>query len=83
MKVEWLIWHKFDDTVFKGYPRQNLSMFCCVMIGHQDLKVAVIGRLLFSCYFPSVYCLSKFVVGGRPSKTRILQGWKHHTVEPP
>ena len=30
--------------------------FCRDVIA-QNVKVAVIGRLLFCCYFPSVYCL--------------------------
>ena len=30
--------------------------FCRHVIGRQNVKVVVIGRLLFGCYFRSVYC---------------------------
>ena len=31
------------------------------VIGHQDLRVAAAGRLLFYCDFQSMYCLLEFV----------------------
>ena len=37
-----------------------LDQFCSV-IDRQNVKVAVIGRLLFCCYFLSVYCLLRYV----------------------
>ena len=34
-----------------------IGQFCCDVIGSQNVKVAVIGWLLFCYYFLSVYCL--------------------------
>ena len=34
-----------------------IGQFCRDVIGRQNVKVVVIGRLLFCCYFRSVYCL--------------------------
>ena len=34
------------------------SQFLIGQLGRLDLKIAVIGLLLFYCYFRSVYCLS-------------------------
>ena len=28
-----------------------IDQFCCDVIGHQNMKIAVIGQLLFCCYF--------------------------------
>ena len=33
------------------------GQFCRKVNGRQNMKVVVIGRLLFCCYFHSVYCL--------------------------
>ena len=33
-----------------------IGQFCCDVIGHQNVKVLVIGQLLFCC-FRSFYCL--------------------------
>ena len=38
-----------------------IGQFCRDVIGRQNVKVAVIGRLLFCCYFLSVYCLFRYV----------------------
>ena len=36
-----------------------IGQFCRDVIGHQNVKVVVIGRLLFGCYFLSgLVCLS-------------------------
>ena len=35
------------------------GLFCRDVIGRQNVKVAMIGRL-FSCYFRSLYCSLKF-----------------------
>ena len=34
-----------------------IGQFCHDVIGHQNMKVVVIGQLLFCCYFQSIYCL--------------------------
>ena len=34
-----------------------IGQFCRDVIGRQNVKVVVIGRLLLCCYFRSVYCL--------------------------
>ena len=38
-----------------------IGQFCHDVIGHQNIKVAVTGQLLFYCYFQSVYCLLRTV----------------------
>ena len=38
-----------------------IGQFCRDVIGRQNVKVAVIGRLLFCFYFRSVYCLLRYV----------------------
>ena len=38
-----------------------IGQFCRDVIGRQNVKVAVIGRLLFCGYFRSVYCLLRYV----------------------
>ena len=38
-----------------------IGQFWCDVIGCQNVKVAVIGQLLFCCYFWSVYSLLRYV----------------------
>ena len=43
--------------VFMSLVLVLIGQFCRDVIGRQNVKVVVIGRLLFCCYFRSVYCL--------------------------
>ena len=48
--------------VFMSLVVDWIGQFCCDVIGRQNVKVAVIGQLLFCCYFLSVCCLLKYIV---------------------
>ena len=59
-----------------------IGLVCQDMIGRQNIKVAMTGRLLFYCYFQSVYCLLRTVSfvwgreGGREGERETMTEWK-------
>ena len=55
--VQVMILWRFDRSGGIYLVLVLIGQFCHDVIGHQNVKVVVIGRLLFCCYFQSVYCL--------------------------